>query len=546
MNPNNIFRVPRNRVACFILMAASLAGSNSLFAGPNQGEVLKLDVNQAIRVGVANHFLLNSIRNKSAAIKALLTERWRAYLPSVGVSYNRTRDIHLNEQDQISHEVRLNIQQVIYDGGRRALNVDLARIDGLLAREDFRITYNRLRLNIQKAYLRTLAARGKVLLNHKSLARARQQLKQARLEERLGLSTRLASLTVASRVREIELALKSSQNEFTQSLHDLKLILNLDFELKLDLRGNLFRDFILFPPIAKIEDLITRARSQRSEIKRSLANIHKLRKEKEIAEDAWVPRLSVGGFMGRSGEKFPVRQKSWGVNFTLSFPIGSSSVNNNAGTGVSRDKSTSGSNTSTGIQFMEDLGYDRRVLESKNALGEGQSEHRRLMNRLAIEVRKSYDGMRETWESIRIGNGRVYFQYESLGLMNTRYQVGDVKRADIVLAETELVQAQEDLTDAIAGYMSAVYDLEFASGLEPGQLKLFVYRPGKGNTLLSRLLYGDAKLLKRPLKKLKPEDESPAQTDINLPEITGDDSRGKGARPENTDSEFLINDVDID
>ena len=107
------------------------------------------------------------------------------------------------------------------------------------------------------------------------------------------------------------------------------------------------------------------------------------------------------------------------------------------------------------------------------ALGEAAYDLNRLNNQIVIEVRKSYDHLREAWESIRIGNGRVYFQYESLRLMKTRYRVGEIKRSDILFQETELLRAQEDLTDAIANYMIAAYELEFSSGHRPGSLKLF-------------------------------------------------------------------------
>ncbi len=476
-----------------------------LWAGPNRGKKLRLDLGTAVRVGIANNFALIAARNRKVALKELITERWRAYLPSVGVSYSRTRDINQDAADVLSHEIRLNIEQVLYDGGRRNLDLDLAKIDAILARSDIRILLNRLRLDIQRAYLRVLAASGKIDLNQKSLERARLQLKQVRLEEKVGLATRVQVLTVASRVREIELAMRQAANEYRQANHDLKLALNLDFEVDLVPTGDLFRDFVLNPPRVNVKSMLHRARALRPEIKRSLTNIHRLKKEKQLAVDSWIPRISVNAFVGRQGERFPIRQRSWGVNFSLTFPIGSTTSSSNAGTGVERDRTSARSNTSTSLQFFDDLSYDRRVLESKVALGEALTQHRQLYNQLAIEVIKSYDGLRESWESIRIGNGRVYFRYESLRIINTRYKVGEIKREDIVLAETELVRAQEDLTDAIARYITSAYELEFAAGLDPGTLPLFLYRPGKGNSLLSRIILGG------PVKQTKiPRADTPA------------------------------------
>jgi len=467
-------------------------------------------MDSAIRIGATNHFALQAVKNRKLAIRELITERWRAYLPSVGVTYNRVRDINIDAQDQITHEIKLNINQVLYDGGKRSLDLDIAKIESMLAREDARIIYNKLRLDIQKSYLAVLAAAGKISLNKKSLDRAIMQLKQVRLEEKVGLATRVQVLVVASRVREIELALKKAQNEYKQSIHNLKLVLNLDFEIDLELKGDFFRDFFLKPPVLNTMKLIRRSRSMRPEIIRARTTLHKLKKEREIAKNSWIPRLSVGGYVGRNGVRFPMRQKSWGINFTLTFPIGSSSSTNSAGTGVDRNKSRYSSNTSSALQFFDDLSYNRRVLESNISLGESIANYKKLRNEIAIEVQKACDSIKEFWETIRIGNGRVYFRYESLRIMITRYRVGDTKREDILFAELELVQAQEELIDTTARYMIAAYELEYASGMNPGSLKLFHYKPGEGNTLLKYLVsddFGKIKKFKRG-KRLIPVPKS--------------------------------------
>lgn len=467
---------------------------------------LQLDMRSAIRVGAANYFALKALKNRQIALNEIITEKWRAYLPAVGLSYDRTRSINIAASDSINHDVRITIEQVLYDGGRRDLDLDIAKIDRLIAADDFRATYNRLRLDIQKAYLRVLAGRTKVVLNAKSLARSRIQLNDARREERLGFTTRVQVLTVASRLREIELAWQKALHEERQAMYDLKLLLNLDVAAPVVLVGEIERDFFLRPPSVELERLISFAQANRPEIKKLSTNVHKLRKERELAEDAWIPRLSVNGYAGRSGPEFPVRQENWGVNLKLSFPIGSTTSSSSAGFSQSEGENRQSGNTSTQVAFFDDLGYDRRVLESKIALGEGLEEARQLPNRIAIEIQKGNDALREAWESIRIGNGRTYFQYESLRLTVTRYRVGDTKRSDILFQEIELVRAQSELIEAITGYMTTAYELEYSSGMEPGDLRLFEEARGKGNTLLPYLVTGDFQAFQERLNKLEKTD----------------------------------------
>ncbi|MCP5486761.1 MAG: TolC family protein [Spirochaetales bacterium] len=488
----------------------------------------------AIRMGTANSFALKSLTYRNSAIRALITERWREYLPGIGASINRTRNVNTGAQDSLSNEVRLTIEQVIYDGGRRDLGVDLARIDGLLAREDFRITYNELRLEIQRAYLQALAAQGVILLNQKSLERANLQLRQTRLEEDLGFATRVDVYSVAARVREVELRLREARNQHLQALSSLKQTLNLDYAAELELEGNLLRDYYLRPPVVDIEKLIATALGERPEVARSLATIRRLSKEKEIEEDAWLPRVTVNGYVARSGENFPVRERSWGAGFTITFPIGSTTSNTNSGLDITNDGSSRTGTTGTDLQFFDDLGYDRRLLESRLGLAEAVDQHNQLRNGLAIEIQRQYDTLREAWESIRIGNGRVYFNYASFHVLEQRYQVGEVRRQEIVEAEIELVRAQQDLVAAVTNYMIAAYTLEFSGALEIGELDLVRHQRGNGNIILSHLLDEDLDQIRN---------ETPSEDiDTLRRDLTDPDRRPDPA----TDDEYLIDRIELE
>ncbi len=524
-----------------LLCSLYMFAGRTLPAGPNTGQKLVLSPDSAVRIGVANSFVLQSIDYRQAAVKELITERWRAYLPSLGLSFDRSRTIADSETDIISNEIRVTIEQVIYDGGQRGLDLDLAKIDGLLTKEDFRITYNQLRLDIQSAYLQALAAYGKIQLNLASLARAHEQLRQAQLEERLGFGTRVQVLTVAARLREIELSVERARNEYRQSLHQLKLAMNLDFEIDLELEGNLFYDYFLKPPDVDRDLLVQRARSLRPEYKRSIAGVHRLKKEKEIAENAWIPQVSVGGYVGREGEKFPLRDDTWGVNFRVTFPLGPHTTSTSSNADVSNEGQSRTGSTNSNVQFFDDLSYDRRILESKTALADALSQHNQLNNQLAIEVDSAYDDLRESWESIRIGNGRVYFQYASIRILGTSYEAGQVRRADVLESEVELVQAQEDLTDAIAAYIIASYELEFAAALDPGSLDLFRYGRNKGNTLPGKILDGDLEDI-----------EAEGKEDLNVEELRRlylDEESEQERREEIPDGEvqgFEIEKVELD
>ncbi len=524
-------RISAGTGAFLLLIVCEVFFSQSICA--KQKRALEIDLESAIQIATTNFFALKAIKNKNIAIKELITERWRDYLPAVGLVYIRQRYIIAEGQDSISNEIRLNIEQVIFDGGKRGFELDIAELEEVLTREDFQITYNKIRLEVQKAFFAVLAASGKVALNQKSLERGKEQLRLSRLEAQNGFSTNIQVMSTASRVQEIELALLKSKNEYLRTKNDLKLVMNIDYDSDLRILGDLFRDFYLYKPGFEMDVLIARAKVERPEILRAKVNLLKLEKEKELAENAWIPKISIGGYLGRMDQEFPLREPTWGVNLKVTFPFGNSTSNTTtstgirpnslAGTGIRNDNTNFNNSTNSSFQFADNLSYNRKIMESKIKLGEAITEKNRLEQTIAIEVNKACDNTKESWDSIHIGNGQVYFRYESLRLMSTKYTVGDAKRADILFAETEMVEAQEKLVDSFAKYITSAYELEWISGLRPGSLNIYRHIPGKGNSLLSKILDDD---FKRPKLEIAPFEEQEKsyldEIDVNKPETEKD------------------------
>jgi len=471
-------------------------------------DILRIDLDNAIQIAATNYFLLQTIKNKNSAIKELITERWRDLLPTLGVNVIRQRYIITDSNDYIYNGIMMNLEQIVYDGGRKSLDLDIARLEELLSKEEFRITYAKLKLDVEKAFMNVLIASGKIVLNQKSLERAREQLRLSKVELELGFATDVQVMSIISRQQEIEFALAKSRNEFLKAKNELKLIMGLNYEAEILVLGDLLEDFHINKPKIEKSELIERARHERPEIMKARVNHHKVEKEKELAENAWIPQVSIGGAYGKTGIEYPLRNDSWNLNFKISVPLGGSTNTTTESVGLRNNNLASSgfggnanpnfnSSTNNDFQFLNNMGQSRRIMESKVKLGAAISERKYLERSIAIEVEKSIDSVLEAYDLIRIGSGTVFFRYESLKLMATRSQVGDAKRSDILFAETELVEAQEKLVEALGKYMVSSYELEWVSGLVPDTLNLFKYSPKKGNTILPFLL------LDKPIDKEK-------------------------------------------
>ncbi|MCE9501455.1 MAG: TolC family protein [Leptospira sp.] len=230
-----------------------------------KSDPVSLDLDSAIRIAETNYFALKAIKNKSIAIRELITERWRDYLPSVGTGYFRQKYIIEDGQDAISNEIRLNIEQVIYDGGKRGFDLDLAELESLLTKEDFRLTHDRLLSDVRKSFFSTLGASGKIAMCEVSLERARLHLDLAKLELQNGFITKIQLLQIASKVQELELMLMRSRHELIRSKSNLKLSMNLDPGFDIQLTDSILRDYIIQEPALETGNLISNVLSKRPE-----------------------------------------------------------------------------------------------------------------------------------------------------------------------------------------------------------------------------------------------------------------------------------------
>lgn len=233
-----------------LILFYQLLSARVIAAPSKEDENLKitLTLEQAVMIGTTNSVILRTLEAKKEIFKMLITERWREFLPKVGVQYFGLRNINVGSADNIYNDVRLTVQQLVFDGGEASLNLETSKLNEVLNEKDFKINYAKLKLEIQKAYFKTLGAKGKVFLARKTLEKMEESYSKSQAEYKQGFIPKIQLIETASRLRQAQYSLQKYKNEYGQSLLELKQILNLDYQLQLNLEENLFTDFILAPP----------------------------------------------------------------------------------------------------------------------------------------------------------------------------------------------------------------------------------------------------------------------------------------------------------
>ncbi|EMO30238.1 hypothetical protein LEP1GSC170_4380 [Leptospira interrogans serovar Bataviae str. HAI135] len=216
-----------------------------------------------------------------------------------------------------------------------------------------------------------------------------------------------------------------------------------------------------------------------------------------------MPKFYVGAYAGRNGNNNQFTHDSYGVNFNLVMPLGSSVVQSNGNTGVQKDgngiqtypgfgNQTVGPGTnsynSTSVRLFDNLSQSRKAMEGEIQLAEALLNYRNMENQVGFEIKKSVDKLNQSWELINIANSRINLQVESGRAMTAKVAYGHAKKEDQINSELEMIKSQEDLTDALTSYAINCYEYAQVTTDEGGLRKLIQYSKGSGNSILSNLI----------------------------------------------------------
>lgn len=468
---------------------------------------LSLSLEEAEVVGITNSVILQSLKDRREVFKMISTEKWRNYLPRVGVSYFGLKNNNINQSDSQYNDIRLQINQLLYDGGENKLEIESATLQELINQEDWKITKDKLSLEIRKTYIKSLANQVKLHLVKKTLERTLSQINDIKKENAMGFATELQRLEIESKIREIELLLLKTESNNNQANIELRKTLNLPLELPLRLKESLLNDYVLLPPYFK-EETSSLAVVHKPEIKKSQITIENLKTRKEITENYWKPKVFLGSYYGQNiNGPLPVKNDVYGFSISFQTQLGSTTNQSTAnygmqtdGTGIQRipgfgpqfvGRGENAFNSST-LNLFDDLSYSRKIYEGKIALSDAIRNNQLIEIALKAEAFKAREKVREAWQVLRLTNSRFYITYETWKSMQAKSVTGFSKKTEMLSAELELLKSADDLTTAISSYLESVMDLSFATGVDVSEWQFYMYKKGEGNSLLAQLYSDDS------------------------------------------------------
>lgn len=448
---------------------------------------MPLDLESSIAIAVSRSYELKAIRAGSRVFDLTLRERLRDYFPSLALSYFSTQETARRDVDSRQQRLRLESNLVLYDGGKRGLAYDIARLKSVLARNDYRIALNKLIAEVLSAYLQILQNRGAIAIHGKTLDHGRMQLMLINKELELGETTRFNVMEIEAKVKEIELNRRRAIDDYEISLNKYKLLLKIDWRQHLELLGDIEKDFVLSPLDKKIDEgaLVATAIRNRKEVESSDVEYAISGKTHRINSLYYFPNLSIGFFYGLSGEqsyvdRFIPREKEWGVNLKVTTALFGSTGSLASDYTASGNGNARSMGSNAALNVLDGMGYRRAIVESGIHLESAGEKRKESRQQIAIEVVSSIMALENAWKMIGIARRQLELYDAQLAIERLKADMGESRRYELIKKEIERGESAIAYLDSRARYLTTSSLLELAMGVDIGYLRLSHYTGRRG------------------------------------------------------------------
>jgi len=433
-----------------------------------------LNLETSIAIAMNNNFELRAIKAQREVYDLTIIERLRDYFPTLSLSYLQTEESVKRDADTRQHRVSADAEMVLFDGGKRSLSYDVAKLRAILARNDYRLAVNTLVTEIRSAYFNILQLRDSIAIHEKTLEYGNMQLQFISKELELGEATRFDRMEIEAKVKEVELNLEKAKDDYTLVLNRFKIMLKIDWRQVIEVTGDIEKDFIIQPidESYNIDMLTALAVKNRKEIESSRVDLAIKKRTYLINKLYYFPKFSVGLNYSLSDDTFMPREKGWGINFKVTAALWGNTGSLSSGYNEDNNKNSRTLSNSSSIAILNDLPYKRNIVESKIELNRSREKRKDTEQQISIEVTSAYTALKNSWTMIEIAKKQLELYDAQLVIERLKANMGESRRYDLMKKEIERGEAAIAYLQSLVRYLTTASTLETALGVDVGFLKL--------------------------------------------------------------------------
>ncbi|AEF83402.1 TolC family protein [Leadbettera azotonutricia] len=388
----------------------------------------------------------------------------RAYFPRLSVTVSEDDRLSLVNADSFLKNYTLNIEQLLFDGGRTSMSRKLEKAKLKLESTALERMAAEISEGAVAAYRQVILYRKVLEVRERALESLEEQGRILNSEVELGLALALdmagAGITINQakiEIASVKLNLIEAEKQLAEALglNELPLLME-----EIDIHRMAVR---LSPEAVKS---IAEARNPGMAAARH--SIAKRQVEAKYAALSWIPTLRLTGSVGLGGQHYPLTRHNWSIGISVDFssPWISGNLNGSAGWEPPYDRSARLQNTLSPLPDPAQAYTARNTLLALNLEKSNYDINFMKLGRAAV------DGV----EKCSLLEKKRALAVETLELEREKYRLGELKLDLGKLTRLELMDARLDYAEKeIAAVEAAIALLEGERELE----KLLDFSPGE-------------------------------------------------------------------
>jgi len=391
----------------------------------------------------------------------------RVYFPKFSINISENDRLQKLGSDSFIKNYGINIDQLVWDGGRTRMSRRIERMDIDLSSSRLEKVIDEIAEAAISAYRNVLAARAILEIKTAALSVLEEQRRIINEEVQLGLVLAIDAASADINLADAKLDIYSLKLDLTEMEKQFAELLGLDTLPVLTEKVDVNRT-VVFPAAMIAAKMEKEKNPDLIEIQHSM---NKRQMELKYVQRSWIPALRLNGNFGLSGQRYPLTRYNWsvGVSIELSNPWLSNRFSMQAGWEPPHDRTAMVQN---GFSPLPDPAASYNLNQAKLALNIEQEKYYILLDRIgritsnAIEKCTLAEQKRLlAVEAAALGNDRCRIEETRLGL-------GYITRLRLMEIFIEQTQREIAVIQAATALLEAERELERFLDLKPGELSL--------------------------------------------------------------------------
>jgi outer membrane protein TolC len=392
----------------------------------------------------------------------------RAYLPRLGLNISETDRLQQIGTDSFVKNYGINLDQLLWDGGRTAISRKLERMELNLSHSRLGRMAADIAESALAAYRNVLSSRAVLEIRETALRSLGEQRRILAEESALGLALPLdlaeADIALAEAGIEIN-ALRSNLAEIERQFAEL---LGLDSLPVLRETTDIKRRALL-PDIAAA---ISLAEERNPELEELRFSIHKKEGELKYASRSWIPTLRLAGGFALSGQTYPLTRHTWSVGLSVDFssPWFQNSFGVHAGWEPPYDRTAQLQNS---VSPLPDPAAGLGKKQAELALALEKEKYRAAFERAGRSARLAVEKCALADQRRALAVEAIALAAERCRVEEVRHSLGHITRLELMEAFMMYTQKEVAAVAAASALLEAERELERLLNLRPGELAAY-------------------------------------------------------------------------